>query len=144
MNDWENQKLVGINKLDGHTVYAPFDDRTDAMNGERSASPYFKLLNGAWKFEYFPGPDTLPPDFFEDDFDCSEWDDIVVPSNWQMKGYGNPHYTNIMYPYPVDPPHVHRKIRQGAISANLKSTSPGRTAGSCSNSTASIPSSMSG
>ncbi len=106
MNDWENQKLVGINKLDGHTVYAPFDDRTDAMNGERSASPYFKLLNGAWKFEYFPGPNTLPPDFFEEDFDCSEWDDIVVPSNWQMKGYGNPHYTNIMYPFPVDPPHV--------------------------------------
>lgn len=106
MNDWENQKLVGINKMDGHTVYPPFDDKDDAMTGERSASPYFKLLNGAWKFEYFSGPDTLPEDFFEEDFDCSEWDDIVVPSNWQMKGYGNPHYTNINYPIPVNPPFV--------------------------------------
>ena len=106
MNDWENQKLVGINKMDGHTVYPPFDDKDDAITGERSASPYFKLLNGAWKFEYFTGPDTLPEDFFEEDFDCSEWDDIVVPSNWQMKGYGNPHYTNINYPIPVNPPFV--------------------------------------
>ena len=106
MKDWENQKLTGINKMEGHAVYPPFDDKTDAMSGERSTSPYFKLLNGAWKFEYFPTPDSLPENFFDEDFDCSEWDDIVVPSNWQMKGYGNPHYTNINYPIPVNPPFV--------------------------------------
>ena len=106
MKDWENQKLTGINKLEGHTFCPPFDDKGRAMIGERSSSPYFKLLNGVWKFGYFSSPESAPENFFEDDFDCSEWDDIVVPSNWQMKGYGNPHYTNVVYPIPVDPPFV--------------------------------------
>ena len=106
MKDWENQKLTGINKMEGHTFCPPFDGRTEALTGERSSSPYFKLLNGAWKFEYFASPESAPEDFFEEDFDCSEWDDIVVPSNWQMKGYGNPHYTNVVYPIPVNPPFV--------------------------------------
>lgn len=106
MNDWENQELLGINKQDGHTVYVPFDTKNDAIVGERSKSQYFQLLTGAWKFGYFPGPASVPEGFFEEDFDCCEWDDIVVPSNWQMKGYGNPHYTNVQYPIPLDPPFV--------------------------------------
>ncbi len=106
MNDWENQKLTGINKQAPRTATIPFDDKTAALSCERTLSPYFKLLNGAWKFAYFTSPKEAPEDFFQEDFDCGEWEDIVVPSNWQMKGYGYPHYTNINYPIPKNPPFV--------------------------------------
>lgn len=106
MNDWENESLTGSGRLEPHSSYAPFDDRIAAISGERTQSPYFKLLNGAWKFGYFPSPTVVPEEFYEEDFDCCEWDEIVVPSNWQMKGYGHPHYTNVQYPIPVDPPRV--------------------------------------
>ena len=71
-----------------------------------STSPYLKLLNGSWKFAYFPTPEAAPENFFATDFDCSCWDDITVPGNWQMQGYGHPHYTNQIYPFPMDPPHI--------------------------------------
>ena len=105
-NDWENQALTGINRMYGRAVYAPFDNEDDALRLDRTLSPYFKLLNGAWMFAYFPRPEAVPEDFHEEDFDCCEWDAITVPSNWQMKGYGRPHYTNILYPIPVTPPYV--------------------------------------
>ncbi len=106
MNTWENQSLVGINRMYGHTMYVPFDSAEEAKMLDRSQSPYFKLLNGAWMFAYYSSPDRAPVDFYEEDFDCCEWDQIVVPSNWQMKGYGYPHYTNSIYPIPIDPPYV--------------------------------------
>ncbi len=106
MNDWENPGLLGINKLYGRTAYVPYDNKDAATICERTASPYFKTLNGAWKFSYYNSPAAVPEDFFEEDYDCCEWDEIVVPSNWQMKGYGNPHYTNVTYPIPVNPPFV--------------------------------------
>lgn len=106
MNDWENQKLTGINRMYGRAAYVPFDSIEDAKRLDRTLSPYFKVLNGAWMFSYFPRPESVPEDFFEEDFDCCEWDQIEVPSNWQMKGYGYPHYTNVVYPFPVEPPFV--------------------------------------
>ena len=105
-NNWENQTLTNINRMYGRAVYAPFDSKAEAMRLDRTLSPYFKLLNGAWMFSYFENPQAVPEDFFEEDFDCCEWDSIVVPSNWQMKGYGYPHYTNVKYPIPTMPPFV--------------------------------------
>lgn len=106
MNEWENQKLIGINKLEAHSNAIPFSDKDDAMENALRRNPWRKTLNGAWKFGYFPGPAAVPEDFYSEDFDCCEWDVIEVPSNWQMKGYGAPHYTNITYPFPVNPPYV--------------------------------------
>ncbi|MBO4648288.1 MAG: DUF4981 domain-containing protein [Lentisphaeria bacterium] len=106
MNDWENQNLTSINKLPYRAYAVPFDVRDDALTGDASLSPWFRLLNGAWKFAYFQSPGEAPEDFFREDFDCCEWDDIMVPSNWQLKGYGHPHYTNVQYPFPVNPPFV--------------------------------------
>ena len=106
MNDWENQNLTSINKEPYRAWTVPFDSCEDALNGDKTLSPYYKLLNGAWKFSYYEAPGEVPEDFFQEDFDCDEWDDIMVPSNWQMKGYGHPHYTNVVYPFPVNPPHV--------------------------------------
>ncbi len=105
-NEWENPELIGINRMPSRKNCLPFDSKDDAMLLDRTLSPYFKLLNGAWVFSYFSSPESVPEDFYSEDFDCCEWDQIVVPSNWQMKGYGYPHYTNVQYPIPMDPPFV--------------------------------------
>lgn len=106
MKDWENQILTSINKQP-YRAYAPFfTDKNQAIYGSESNSQFFKLLNGSWKFAYFPAPEAVPENFFQEDFGCSKWDDITVPGNWQMQGYGHPHYTNMIYPFPVNPPFV--------------------------------------
>ncbi len=106
MKDWENQTLIGVNRVEARATLIPYDDAESALSGDRSRSPFFKLLNGAWSFACFPSPESAPANFQDEDFDCSLWDDIVVPSHWQMKGYGHPHYTNVIYPFPIDPPRV--------------------------------------
>ena len=106
MNDWENPMLTSINKLPYRAFTVPFEKKANAMIGDVVLSPFFKLLNGAWKFACYSSPGEVPEDFFQEDFDCDDWEDIMVPSNWQMKGYGHPQYTNSIYPFPVNPPFV--------------------------------------
>ncbi len=105
-NDWENPGVVGRNKVHPHASLLPFPDQASAMNGERGACPWFKLLNGRWRFRYCESPLTAPRDFHLESFDVDAWDTIPVPYSWQMQGYGRPHYTNVVYPFPVDPPRV--------------------------------------
>jgi len=62
-------------------------------------------LSGAWRFRLSPTA-TTGDDFWAVDYDDSGWDALPVPSSWPMHGYGQPAYTNITYPFPVDPPHV--------------------------------------
>ncbi len=105
-NDWENPALLQRSRLLAYATAVPYADAPSALRGERGASPFFRLLNGDWQFQYLPSPALVPPDFFTANFDASHWDSLPVPSSWQMHGYGRPQYTNINYPYPVDPPHV--------------------------------------
>jgi beta-galactosidase/evolved beta-galactosidase subunit alpha len=63
-------------------------------------------LDGLWMFRYDERVADAPANFFDIAFDDSGWDKIPVPGCWQMHGYGRPHYTNILYPFPVDPPRV--------------------------------------
>ena len=105
-NDWENLALLHRSRLPAHATSIPYADMETALGGERGASSFFRLLNGLWQFQYLTSPADVPPGFFEEAFDASQWDRLPVPSNWQMHGYGRPQYTNINYPFPVDPPHV--------------------------------------
>ena len=105
-NDWENPGLLHRNRQPAHATSIPYADVETALAGERGASPFFRLLNGHWQFQYLPSPEDVPAGFFEESFDASDWDRLQVPSNWQMHGYGRPQYTNVNYPYPVDPPRV--------------------------------------
>ncbi|CAL0328768.1 unnamed protein product [Lupinus luteus] len=68
--------------------------------------PFVKSLSGHWKFFLADSPNTVPDKFFESDFQDLEWKFLPVPSNWQMHGYDVPIYTNVVYPFPVDPPLV--------------------------------------
>ncbi len=106
MNDWENQKVFERNRLPARASFVPYPDEDSALTGQRGSSPWFKLLNGNWKFQYAETPALAPEGFFEESYDVSDWDDIQVPCSWQLLGYGRPHYTNVKYPFPVDPPNV--------------------------------------
>ena len=104
--DWQNPAVLGRQRQPAHASLLPYADSASALSGERSASPYFKLLNGHWQFYYADTPLELPEGFSAEDYPADDWERIPVPSNWQMLGYGRPNYTNVAYPYPVDPPHV--------------------------------------
>ena len=106
VRDYENPALPHRNREPARAAFVPYPDETAALAAERGTSPWFRLLNGTWKFHYDPAPDLAPQDFFKDAFDVSLWDNIQVPLSWQLAGYGHPHYTNVEYPFPVDPPHV--------------------------------------
>jgi len=104
--DWENPKVTRRNKTERHCTLMPYPDTTAAKVGTREASIYHQSLNGDWKFNWAPTPDDRPVNFYELSYDVNSWDEIPVPSNWQMEGYGVPIYTNITYPFAVNPPSV--------------------------------------
>ncbi|MEK3724104.1 glycoside hydrolase family 2 TIM barrel-domain containing protein [Paenibacillus sp. FSL H8-0034] len=106
MNDWENHRLLHRNRLPARAAFIPFGDDESALCCERELSPNYVPLNGTWKFNYAPTPAHAPSSFHLEAFDASSWDDLSVPSCWQMHGYGRPHYSNVVYPFPVVPPLV--------------------------------------
>jgi beta-galactosidase len=105
-NDWENPEVFGINKEPAHNTLMPYLDTRSALKGNRQASAYYKSLNGKWKFNWAGEPSKRPVNFYKTDYNVSGWDDIPVPSNWQLHGYGTPLYVNIIYPFKKDPPFV--------------------------------------
>ena len=105
--DWENPQIVGRNKQPAHATLLPYADVDSALAGERNTSPYFKLLNGDWRFHFASTPAAAPEDFFHPGLESREWDVIPVPSNWQMLGYGIPRYLAADYAFDKsNPPHV--------------------------------------
>ena len=104
--DWENPNILGRNKEPYHCTLLPYPDVESARTGRRDASPYHQSLNGVWKFHWVGKPDDRPRDFYKPEIDVSDWDDIPVPSVWQLEGYGIPIYTNVRYPFPADPPRI--------------------------------------
>lgn len=106
MNDWENPELLHRNRLPARAYMFPYPDTATALTFEPARSPWVQSLNGNWKFQYSPTPAEAAERFHQPGFDSDDWNLIEVPSCWQMKGYGRPHYTNVLYPFPVDPPRV--------------------------------------
>jgi beta-galactosidase/beta-glucuronidase len=104
--DWKTLACLQKNRLANRAYFVPYIEEKAALSFERGNSPFFKLLNGAWKFAYSQTPEQAPQGFEAEKFEVGAWDTIEVPSSWQMQGYGHPHYTNVIYPFPVDPPHI--------------------------------------
>lgn len=99
MRHYENPQLLQENCEPQRAYYIPYDSLEKALAGKKEESRFYLCLNGEWKFRYFERDIDVPSEI-------TEWDTITVPSNWQMCGYDIPYYTNINYPYPVDPPYV--------------------------------------
>ncbi|KQX58701.1 beta-D-galactosidase subunit alpha [Paenibacillus sp. Root444D2] len=104
--DWENLEILRRNMEPPHAGIIPYGDVETALDHERAASPYFQSLNGNWKFYYAESPSQAPERFYDSSFSTDDWNKIPVPGNWQMHGYGRPHYSSSYYPFPIDPPHV--------------------------------------
>ncbi|MGD0582508.1 MAG: glycoside hydrolase family 2 TIM barrel-domain containing protein [Bacteroidales bacterium] len=104
--DWENPELTGLNREDPHATIISFADEASALIGISEKSPNYLSLDGIWKFHFSKTPEERPYWFFKDDYDISDWDNTQVPSNWQMKGYDPPIYSNIPYPFKADPPRI--------------------------------------
>ncbi|WP_257347120.1 beta-galactosidase subunit alpha [Pseudalkalibacillus decolorationis] len=106
LRDLDNLNTLHRNRMEARTYFIPFPDEQSAFVTKRKTSPWFRLLNGTWKFHYTDTPQQAPKQFFLDDFKCADWHDIQIPGNWQLQGYGRPHYTDLYYPFPLDPPHI--------------------------------------
>lgn len=101
--DWENPEIIAINKEAPHATFIPYQDERSAMDNNRLNSTSFKLLNGTWKFKYVEGPANTPSGFQSPSYDDRGWNDIPVPSNWEIEGYGVPIYVNIPYEWTRNP-----------------------------------------
>lgn len=98
--EWNNNPdIFALNRLAAHATLIPFDSVDEALVGNRDASANKLSLNGAWKFSFARTPDERVQQFYRTDYDCSGWDDMPVPSHWQLQGYDYPQYTNIRYPW---------------------------------------------
>jgi len=104
--DWENEQVIGINKEAPHSFYVPYLTLKQAAEDVWVNSPLFLSLNGTWKFNWVKHPNLRPVDFYKNDFDVRAWNDIRVPSCWEMEGYGTPIYTNVTYPFERNPPKI--------------------------------------
>lgn len=105
-NDWENPKLVDEGKEKAHVTFMLFDQKNDVIGDDYSKSPYYKSLNGQWKFNYVDKYADRPQDFYQTNFNDGGWANLTVPSNWELNGFGIPIYTNITYPHPKNPPFI--------------------------------------
>lgn len=99
--DWENAEMIGQNKEPPHNTLIPYQDIDSALTGKFESSQYYMSLNGKWKFNWVRKPSDRPIDFYKNDYDVGNWDEISVPSNWQLHGYGIPIYTDSKYPYSI-------------------------------------------
>ncbi len=104
--DWENPAVFAVNKEPPHATSFPFENRTLALRRAREASAYFRSLNGRWKFHWVRKPADRPVEFYREGFDDRAWDEIPVPGNWEVNGFGIPIYLNIPYPFEQRPPFI--------------------------------------
>ncbi|KAK5653365.1 hypothetical protein OQA88_9057 [Cercophora sp. LCS_1] len=108
--DWNNLKVIHRNTLPPRNHFFLYNNANDALFRDVSRSKA-QLLSGKWRFRLSPSPLAGPTNFYQKGFDAlekdPEWDWIQVPGMWQCQGYGKgPQYTNLNFPFPVDPPHV--------------------------------------
>jgi len=102
----EDPGKFALNQETGHIPLVPFASVQEALENDWNKSGGFLSLNGLWKFKFSESPDVSPKDFFNEKFNDSKWDNLEVPGNWEMKGYGDPVFRNVSHPFPSNPPFV--------------------------------------
>lgn len=104
--DWNNLKVIHRNTVAPRSNFYLYDTEADALKRDVTKAKA-QCLSGTWKFHLSKSPFEGPEDFYRSEFDTSDFSDIAVPGMWQLQGHGKgPHYTNVVYPWPVDPPNV--------------------------------------
>ncbi|KAI1385515.1 glycoside hydrolase family 2 protein [Hypoxylon trugodes] len=104
--DWNNLSVLHRNTLSPRTNFYTYNSPRDALTYDINKSNTY-CLSGTWKFNLAANPFEAPDGFEDKAFNTEGWDDVTVPNMWQLNGYGKgPHYTNVNFPIPVDPPNV--------------------------------------
>ena len=106
MKTWENHQIDGINRMPARAHFLTFPSKEKALLNNNRYTHAFKNLNGVWKFMFLDAPEYSPEGFFNSDFDVTKMNDITVPGNWQLQGYGKMHYSDLWYNFPINPPYV--------------------------------------
>ncbi|MEJ2108762.1 MAG: glycoside hydrolase family 2 TIM barrel-domain containing protein [Acidobacteriota bacterium] len=100
--EWDNLSIFKVNVEEPHATMMVYSTKKQALTGDRLQSPWFRLLNGQWKFHCSENPDARPVNFFKPEYNDSAWRTITVPSNYQLEGCDIPIYTNSRYPFPME------------------------------------------
>ncbi len=105
-NEWENPEVFEYNKIAARSSFIFYENYQLAEQNDPHKSNLYKSLNGNWKFHLVKKPSERPTDFFHTDLNTTDWKEIPVPSNWELQGYDIPIYTNVVYPFPKNPPYI--------------------------------------
>lgn len=105
-NEWENPTRYEWNKEKPHVDFALYENAEDARTEDHSRSPWIHSLNGTWKFRYASSIEESVKDFYRTDLSEEGWQEIAVPSNWELKGFGEPIIRNIQYVFSPNPPFI--------------------------------------
>lgn len=97
--EWQSQYAIGLNKIAPHAYVWPYADEASVVQRNHESSPWYRSLNGLWKFNWTKNPDLRPVKFYEPDFYTGGWADIQVPGNWERQGYGTAIYVNETYEF---------------------------------------------
>ncbi|BDD11710.1 beta-galactosidase (plasmid) [Fulvitalea axinellae] len=117
-HDWENPRVTGINKEPARATMYSFKDVQSALAVTPDASDRVISLDGTWKFRYATTPDKAPVGFEKGNI--NGWDDIKVPGNWEIQGFGQPIYTNTRYPFPAKPPYIDESMNGNAVGSYFR------------------------
>lgn len=99
-DEWNGKpRIFAVNALTPHVTSMPYTTVEEAVKGDRHASEWYQTLSGKWKFFHVEKPAQRNNDFYKDNYDVSGWNEIPVPSSWQLFGYDHPIYTNVVYPW---------------------------------------------
>ena len=107
---WAAPEITAVNRLPMRSPLVPYADLDSARTDDREQSPWFRSLDGSWRFKLVPSPEAIPADFADPDLHDglnSGWKPIDVPSVWTTQDFGDvPIYTNVRMPFPGRPPDV--------------------------------------
>lgn len=103
---WNDVSVFEVNKVVPRTNVIPYQDENGIKNLEYRNSPFYKCINGKWKFNWVERPADKPQGFYEVGYDVSSWDLLAVPSNWELNGYGVPVYINQQNEFPSNQPYA--------------------------------------
>lgn len=105
-DDWQNPAVFEKGQMPPRAFHIPYSSAEDAFSNRKETNENYRLLNGTWKFKWVEIPDQVPEGFWTSGFDVKSWDEIKVPSNWQMEGYGHPKFRNIALTFESNPPNI--------------------------------------
>ncbi len=105
-NEWNNLRVLNVNKEKLHSYFVPFESLEKAIPQNEAKSAYYFSLNGVWKFNHVNKPADRPIDFYKDNYNTNDWDEMPVPGNWHFYGYDYQIYVNQLYPFPKNQPHA--------------------------------------